>query len=365
MPVRNEEAAIEECLRSVFGQDYPSERLEVLLIDGQSTDTTRALAQSVSAEFPETRFRILDNHQRRAAPALNIGFREARGELVARVDGHCALPADYLKRAVAHLRDDQVTGVGGVCETIGVGPVAGAIAVAMSSPFGVGNSSFRTLTPDTPPRAADTIPFPIYRRRVASEIGGYDEELVRNQDDEYNYRIRRRGGQLLLAGDLATRYFSRTTLASLYRQMFQYGFWKVRVLQKHPLQMQPRQFAPALFAAGLLILGLLSAVHAVSSGSGISEVGGLGGFGDELRLAPLTLAGLLSVYVVASGLASCLQASRRGWSYVLLLPLAYLVMHLGYGLGSLLGLFRFIGRWGDRQGSTPTIELSSQSWEQA
>ena len=357
MPVRNEAAAIADCLRSVLQQDYPSENLEVLLIDGCSTDATRQLALETARQSPAVRFRIVDNEQRRAAPALNIGFREARGELVARVDGHCTLPPDYLRRAVAHLDDASVTGVGGTCETIGSGRVPGAIALAMSTSFGVGNSGFRTLGSDTPPLPADTVPFPIYRRSVARLIGGYDEELVRNQDDEYNYRIRHAGGRLLLAGDLATRYFSRTTFRALFRQMFQYGFWKVRVLQKHPRQMMPRQFVPALFVASLLLASALTVIAVASAGVS-SETG-------VLRFAPLTLTAVATLYAVANLSASLVTARRHGWGNLLLLPVAYFVMHAGYGLGSLVGLVRFIGRWGDRRGLTPEIELSSREWEHA
>jgi hypothetical protein len=216
-------------------------------------------------------------------------------------------------------------------ETIGETPMAKAIAIGMSSPVGVGNSAFRTTSGKS--MLVDTVPFPAYTRKAIERAGLYDEELVRNQDDEYNYRIRERGGKILLADDVRSTYFSRASLKGLWKQYFQYGFWKVRVLQKHPRQMSPRQFAPPL-----LVLGLLgSALLAVSPG-----------------LRPFSLA-IPLLYVLANLLGSFYTAVRRSWNYLLYLPAIFAILHISYGLGFLTGLVRFWNRWGDKTGRTPAL----------
>ena len=124
----------------------------------------------------------------------------------------------------------------------------------MSSPFGVGGSAFRTI--DDREIYTDTVAFPGYTREIVRRAGKFNEELVRNQDDEYNYRIRELGGRILLSPTIRSRYFSRSTLLSLWRQYFQYGYWKVRVLQLHPRQMRPRQFVPFIFVVSLIVFSL-------------------------------------------------------------------------------------------------------------
>ncbi len=146
--------------------------------------------------------------------------------------------------------------VGGPLETVGESLTARAIAAAMSSRFGVGGSAFRLADSET--QFTDTVAFPAYQRAVIDAAGPFDEELVRNQDDEYNYRLRKLGVKILLARDVRSQYFSRATLTKLWSQYFQYGYWKVRVMQKHPRQMQLRQFVPPLFVITLIAFLLLS-----------------------------------------------------------------------------------------------------------
>jgi hypothetical protein len=217
-----------------------------------------------------------------------------------------------------------VDGVGGPVETVGETPVARAIAAAMSSPFGVGGSAFRTGVRE--PTLADTVPFPAYPRRVLERAGPFDEELVRNQDDEYNYRLRRAGGQLLLDPEMRSRYFSRTGWKALFRQHFQYGFWKVRVMQKHPRQMRARQFVPPAFVA-TLAAGALAAPWSV--------------------LGKVFLGGIVVLYLAVALAASLAAAKAAGWRSLPALPAAFVVLHVGYGLGFWTGLVRFAPRWLD------------------
>jgi len=333
IPIRNEARYIERCLQAVLAQDYPADRLEILVIDGRSTDGTHDRVQRIIDEHPAPPgIRLLDNPGGIVPTGLNIGIREARGEIIVRVDGHCIIAPDYVKNCVKHIQKGQVDGVGGPWQTVGETELARIIAVGMSSSFGVGDSAFRTQTGKT--MLADTVPFPAYTRNLIHRIGLYDEELVRNQDDEYNYRIRELGGKVLLASDVRSTYFCRSSLRGLWRQYFQYGYWKVRVLQKHPRQMRLRQFVPPLFVLALAGSGVMAFIPGVR------------------WMAPI----VPGVYLLANLLASVITASRRGWRYFPLLPLVFAILHLSYGLGFLVGLIRFARRWKDRRGRVPALE---------
>lgn len=320
MPVRNEAAFIERSLGCVLAQDYPRDRFEVIVADGLSDDGTAEWIRHQQAKHPQ--LRLVDNPGKIAPTGLNAAIAAASGEVIVRVDGHCEIAPDYVRRCVEHLRNDHVDGVGGPLETIGQTPLAQAIAHAMSSSFGVGNVAFRTLKGQT--LFTDTVAFPAYTRAAIELAGPYDEELVRNQDDEYNYRLRKLGGRILLAADVQARYYSRSGLRALLRQYFQYGLWKVRVLQKHPRQMSGRQFVPPLFAAALLGT-LIAAAFSVT--------------------AAWLLALLVGSYALANGFASVWTARRFGWRYIGYFPVIFLILHLSYGVGFLCGLARFAQRW--------------------
>lgn len=318
MPVRNEAQFIERSLRSVLMQDYPSDRFEVIVADGMSNDGTREIIRRLGSQ----NVRVIENPQHVAATGLNLALREAKGEVVIRVDGHCEVASDYVRRCVTLLEKGSVECVGGPLNTIGETYAARVIASAMSSRFGVGGASFRVGT--NAEKFVDTVAFPAYRRDTLRRVGDFDEELVRNQDDEYNYRLRRLGGRILLSPDIHSQYYSRANLRSLGSQYFQYGFWKVRVMQKHPRQMRARQFAPAGFILGLLVLALVSAL--VTSGW-------------------IALVGYVASYLLANLIASILAARRTHWTAVALLPVTFLTMHFAYGLGFIVGLLKFWNRW--------------------
>jgi len=320
MPVRNEQAYIERALSAVLAQDYPQDRLEVVIADGMSEDDTRRVIAATAG--PRSNVRIVDNRQKIAPTGMNAAMACAGGEIVIRVDGHCEIEPNYVRRCVEHLCTGGADGVGGAIETIGETPVARMIAVAMSSRFGVGGSAFRVG--NSPSRLVDTVPFPAYTRSAVQRAGPYDEELVRGQDDEYNYRLRHLGGRLLLAADVRSRYYSRSSLRTLARQYYQYGFWKVRVLQQHPRQMCRRQFVPPAFVAGVLALAAACP------------------FG---WLPRATLAVVLAAYALVNLAASAAAAPRVGSWTAVLLPVAYALIHFSYGWGFLRGLVAFRRRW--------------------
>jgi glycosyltransferase involved in cell wall biosynthesis len=301
--------------------------LEVIVADGRSTDRTREIVEAFRERDP--RVCLCENPGRIAPTGLNAAIARAQGQIIVRVDGHCEIAPDYVARCVGHLLRGEADGVGGPVETVGEGFVSRVIALAMSSRFGVGNSAFRTQRATT--RLVDTVPFPAYTREILSRAGHFDEELVRNQDDEFNFRVRELGGRILLAADVRSRYQSRGSLRSLARQYFQYGYWKVRVMQKHPRQMSARHFVPAAFVSALVATGLAALA---------------------MPGARTALIGLAAIYVAACLLFSAMTLRRAGIAPLLLLPAAFATLHLSYGAGFLFGLFRFAGRWADR-GAAP------------
>ncbi len=341
LPVRNESPCIERGLQAVLAQDYPANRMEILIADGMSTDNTQTIIRDFVKRYPDLRIYILDNPRKIVPTGMNIALHQAKGDVIIRVDGHCIIAPDYVRKCVEHIKNDHVDGVGGPMESIGETQMAKSIAIGMSSPFGVGNSAFRTTSGKS--MLVDTVPFPAYTRQIIERVGLYDEELVRNQDDEYNYRIRKAGGNILLADDVRSKYFSRASLKGLWRQYYQYGYWKVRVLQKHPLQMSLRQFAPPAFALTLLVSFLLAVLPFLFPPPSPSSV-------PFLRLLSLVVP---LAYLLANLLASIYTASKRGWRYLPYLPLIFAILQLSYGIGFLVGLIKFWNRWGDKIGKTP------------
>ena len=320
MPVRNEAAYIERSLGAVLAQEYPADCLEILVVDGLSSDGTRQAVLAQAAADP--RVRLLDNPAGIVPPGLNIGIAQARGEIVVRVDGHCEIAPDYVRRCVQHLlaghEGAPVEAVGGPIETIGETDEAAAIALAMSSWFGVGGSGFRTIKDR--PLLVETVAFPAYRRATLQRLGPFDEEMVRNQDDEYNYRLLKGGGRILLSPDIRSRYYSRGSLRSLWRQYYQYGYWKVRVMQKHPRQMRLRQFAPPALVAGLF---------------------GSAALGLVFRPFRWLLGAVVALYLVANVVASLSLGREHAPRLLVIHP----ILHLSYGLGFLVGLAHFAGRF--------------------
>ena len=211
----------------------------------------------------------------------------------------------------------------------GNNPFARAIALATSTPFGIGGGRFHYSDRE---EWVDTVYMGAWPRRVFEKIGLFDEELVRDQDDEFNYRLRAAGGKILLSPKIRSEYTVRSTPQALWRQYYQYGFWKVRVLQKHPRQMSLRQFVPPTLVFALLVSLMLTF---------ISPWG--------IWLSVLTAGS----YLAANLSVSLITSAKKGWKYIPLLPVIFAILHFSYGLGFLVGLVKFANRWGDRRGKVP------------
>lgn len=320
MPVCDEEKFIEKSLSAVLRQTYPTDRMEIVIADGLSTDSTLEKIEKIKTQTTIP-INIVENSRRIAPTGLNVAIRKSKGEIIVRVDGHCEIEPDYIANCVRYLQSNEAEGVGGPIETIGETLTARAIATAMSSKFGVGGSAFRTI--NNRKMFVDTVAFPGYTRKIIEKVGFFNEELVRNQDDEYNFRIRKFGGRILLAPDIRSRYYSRSNFNSLWRQYYQYGFWKVRVWQLHPRQMSWRQYIPLLFVFSLLTTATL----------GIFTTAG-----------KFLFAIVVVTYLLGNLLASVMTA-KTDFKLVLLLSLSFAILHFSYGFGFLKGLLVFRKHW--------------------
>lgn len=317
--MHNEEAHIANCLDSILKQTYPQEKIEVIVADGLSTDRSADIVRHYATQYPN--ISLVTNPRRITPVAFNLGIAQAKGDLISIVSSHATLHTEYVARCVHYAQETGASHVGGVVNAIGTTTVSKAISLATSSPFGVGGAKFRYTDK---PGYVDTIFMGVYRRDVFDQIGLFDEELVRNQDDEFNYRLNAAGGNHYLHPSIISTYYNRATLKSLWKQYFQYGEWKVRVAQKVPNQIRPRHLIPFGFC-----LFLFSGLLIPAFGSVFEGVWGRG----------------LSLYLIINLIFSLNIAKANGWHYLPWLPLVFSCLHLAYGLGFAKGLVRFGRYW--------------------
>jgi len=320
-PVYNEERFIDRCILSIIAQDYPKESLEVLFIDGRSTDKTRELVEKYTKEHPY--IRLLDNPQQVVPYALNKGVEESTGEVVMRIDGHCAYPTNYVSELVRYLYELDADNVGGVWNTQPANDTAicQAIALASSHPFGVGGSMHKIGASEI--METDTVPFGCYKREVFEKTGLFDNDLVRNQDDEFNGRLLNKGGKIFLIPQVIINYTARDTIRKMRKMYYQYGLYKPLVNKKLGAPATIRQFFPLLFLIGLVAGGLLSI------------------FSLWIRYAYLAV---LALYLIIGLVVGSMGAIRtRKPVMALLMPWVFLNIHLSYGWGYLMGIIKVMG----------------------
>jgi glycosyltransferase involved in cell wall biosynthesis len=327
LPIRNESNFIARSLSAMHLQDYPSDHMEILVADGISTDKTREIVQAYQQNYPQ--IHIIDNPKKIVPTALNAAIHQAKGDIIIRIDGHTLIATDYIRKCVETLRRTGVDNVGGCMTAEGTTAFGKAVAIATSTPFGVGNSKFHYAQAE---EETDSVYMGAWPKDLFRRIGLFDEELVRNQDDEFNYRLREKGGKIILNPEITSVYTTRSSPLTLWKQYFEYGLWKIRVLQKHPTQMSLRQFIPPLFVFGLLISILLTLTT---------------NWGKWLLFF------IVFSYLLANIAASIMTASKKGWKHLPLLPITFLIIHLSYGFGFLAGLIKFWNRWGDKKGKVP------------
>lgn len=312
IPCRNEERYIVKNIASILAQDYLGE-LEVIVVDGMSTDKTRELVLN----FDDSRVKLVENEAQFTPHALNLGVKNATGEIFIILGGHAFLTEGFVRKNVKILQADRSVGcAGGQILNIHENKASELISKAMTSPFGVGNATFRT---GGKAGFVDTVAFGAYWKRIHDEIGGFDEDLVRNQDDEYNYKVVKAGYKIYFDPAIISNYFVRGSYAKLYRQYYQYGYWKVYVNTKHKTITTIRQMIPLFFVLGLVGGVLLSLIWPL------------------FWLVFLSGIGAYQLLAIASGI-------RVGKSVLegLRIALVFPILHFSYGLGYLVGIVEFL-----------------------
>ena len=253
IPVLNEARHLRAAIDAVLAQDYLG-ALDICLALGPSTDGTEVVADSIVQAHPN--ISVIPNPSGRTPTGLNAAIRATQGQVVVRVDGHSILPRGYVSRAVETLRRTGAANVGGVQRAVGNSPFEQAVALAMSSPFGMGGAKFHIGGSEGP---VDTVYLGVFDRSSIEEVGLFDESLTRNQDYELNVRLRKAGKIVWFDPELAVEYTPRSSLGSLARQFYEYGAWKRHVLRMHPSSIRPRQAVPPV-ALVAIMASLIAAV---------------------------------------------------------------------------------------------------------
>jgi glycosyltransferase involved in cell wall biosynthesis len=318
IPMFNEERYIARCLEAILHQDYPRDRLEVIVADGMSTDNCAQIVREYSAKYPF--IRLIENPRRIMAGAMNRAIPLAKGSIIARMDAHSEYATDYISKCVFYLRKTGAQNAGGVCVTYpGADTLAAkCVAAITSNRLVVGGSPFRV---SKRPRYSDSCVFGCWPKEVYDKIGLYNEALRRNEDNDINSRILRYGGKIFQTPDIRLKYYNQATIRGLCRQGYGNGLWNLPMLIANPTTFRFRYFATFFFDLWLFVFGLLSFWKPI--------------FLVPFLLAVVSYALFLVVVMVQVGLG-------HGWKLVPLVPGAVAGYHIAYGLGTFVSLVRFL-----------------------
>ena len=323
IPIRNEVDTISKTLDSIINQTYPITKIEILISDGMSNDGTRGILMKYQKKH--SFIKIIDNPESIVPTGFNRALSMASGQIIIRIDGHAYIEKDFIEMCIKSYDDTNADCVGGLIKNSADGIIGDAINYAQSSKFGVGNAIFRQRVEKG--RFVDTLAFGAYQRHVFSKIGGYDEELIRNQDDEFNFRLLQNGGKIWLDPSIKSTYYPRNSIINLFKQYLYYGFYKVRVMQKRRGFASWRHLVPSSFILSLLLASLFYFLWSI--------------------IWPLYL--IVFSYTLLNFVSTLfsLTSKPKKLINILVLPLIYFCMHIAYGFGFLSGIFYFIRRWND------------------
>jgi cellulose synthase/poly-beta-1,6-N-acetylglucosamine synthase-like glycosyltransferase len=322
IPCYNEERFIGKALEYLADQ-YRPEDYEIVVVDGMSEDRTREVVADFQRSHAELSIRMVDNPARCIPHALNLGIAAARGEIIARIDAHAAPSSGYIRRSVEVLSEGNCAIVGMPCR---VRPAedsvtARAIAIGVSHPFGIGDAKYRLGADGDSgtPEFVDTVAFACFRKSLWTELGGFDEKLLTNEDYDFNYRARIRGDKVKLDRSERCDYFARATLRKLAAQYLRYGAWKARMIRQRPRSIKWRHLIAPAFVASIIFLTAF-------------------GFWSDVAWEMLALE--TAIYLTAA-LVFAYQATRRKgekFPVMLTMPLVFFTIHLSWGASFLWGL---------------------------
>ena len=317
MPIYNEEKYIENCILSLLQQDYTKEKMEWIFVDGCSSDRTKEIIEGFRVRLPNL-IRLYSNPNRTVPYAMNIGIKASLGKYIIRLDAHSEYADDYISKCAYYLDTTEADNVGGAVETKSKGFTGNAIALMLSSKFGVGNSQFRT---NGQSGYVDTVPFGAFHREVFEKYGLYDERLTRNQDNEMNYRIRKNGGKIYMAEDINLAYYCRDSIKGIINMAMKNGKWNVITMELYPGAMGIRHFIPFVFLLSLIIMPILTMMAPVFGLLFLVEIG---------------------LYLLLNLIFSVKASTEK--KYIPLLLILFPIFHISYGFGSLMGLVSGIKR---------------------
>ncbi len=317
IPCRNEEMFIGRCIESFINQTYPKELYNIIIADGMSDDKTRLVINKYIRENSNVNILVIDNEGLTAPKGMNKAIEYSTSDIIIIFGAHAEAEENFIMENVNALEDNDVGCSGGILNTINDSTKGKAIAQSMMCPFGVGNATFRYSTKE---EYVDTVAFGAYRRAELIEIGKFDEELVRNQDDELNFRVINSGKKILLSPKIISTYYARDSIKKLWKQYYQYGFWKVRVIQKHKRPASLRHLIPALFSS-FVVFGILLSLFSMIS-----------------RIVFLSILGL---YLAIDLIVSIKISLKNSFSYFRYLIIIFPILHLSYGFGFIMGIKNF------------------------
>jgi len=320
IPCRNESDTIDEVVEQAVRQEGAGIAfgLEILVADGMSTDGTRQQLEKLNRRFSNVR--IVDNPEMIVSSGLNRAIRSSTGDVIVRFDAHTEYASDYVLQCLSALDSVDAANVGGPALTKSRSFLQFAVALAYHSWFSVGGARFHQSDFEG---FVDTVTYGCWRKSTLLEIGLFDEDFVRNQDDELNYRLSLHGLRIWQTPKIRSWYYPRASLSGLFRQYFQYGYWKVLVIRKHKMPASWRHIVPAVS----VVVGIGLAVAA-------PFVDGVG----------LLLASCVGVYAILSLIASCAACSTmKNISVIPVLPFVFATYHIAYGFGFLIGISDFVG----------------------
>lgn len=315
VPCRNEEKHIRLCLKAILENDYGVDSIEIIVIDGLSTDNSLQQIEEVQKDHPESEIKIISNERMITPVSFNLGIKASKGEYILIVGSRHILSKNYISACLKILEDYPHIGcVGSVGDLVFDSINSEMIAYATSTPFGVG-PSFRTQSDVF----VDTVGIPFYRRKIFDQVGYFDENLVRNQDDELNYRVRKNGYEIFITSKTTIKYFVRTKFKDLFKQYFQYGYWKVFVNRKHKTITTFRQVVPFLFIL-FLISGLIASIL--------------------IKYFFMFYLSIMLFYFF-TGLFFSTKKTRR-FSLISKIMYTFIILHFSYGTGYLNGIIDFL-----------------------